>query len=180
MKQFIMPTIQLRQTIAKVLLGIMFLVGTVFYSAVPAAIAKPLTSETRAHQVDQNARENSGYFQLNSTDSSRADDKTQQAGSARPEGKAAIANQQKTSVQSDRSNRSTDENKNYVRSSVRDENDSVREKLNLDQPLYPGTKEFARDVKEKVGNAIDNTKDAFTGIGDDVRDTVEDSFEQVH
>lgn len=33
--------------------------------------------------------------------------------------------------------------------------DNVREKLNLDQPLYPGTKEFLNDVQESAKDAID-------------------------
>ncbi|HEY9665855.1 MAG TPA: hypothetical protein V6C91_03575 [Coleofasciculaceae cyanobacterium] len=33
--------------------------------------------------------------------------------------------------------------------------DNVREKLNLDQPIYPGTKEFLNDIKESTQGAVD-------------------------
>jgi gas vesicle protein len=36
---------------------------------------------------------------------------------------------------------------------LKDTADNVREKLNLDQPIYPGTKEFLNDVKDSVKDA---------------------------
>jgi hypothetical protein len=36
------------------------------------------------------------------------------------------------------------------RRNLKDTADNVREKLNLDQPIYPGTKEFLNDVQESV------------------------------
>jgi hypothetical protein len=36
---------------------------------------------------------------------------------------------------------------------LKDTADNVREKLNLDQPIYPGTKEFLNDVQESVKDA---------------------------
>jgi hypothetical protein len=190
MKRFMFnfPAIQLRQTITTVLLGIFFLVGIVFCSNVPDASAKSLTPEAQSYQVDRNADAQSGYFNLRSTESPRADDKVQQAGSARPEGKAAIAEQRnKNNAQQQRNEglaRNAKENLNdstrRAADNTRSAADNVREKLNLDQPLYTGTKEFANDVKERVGTAVENTKDALGGIGDDVRDTVDDSFERVH
>lgn len=38
--------------------------------------------------------------------------------------------------------------------------DNVREKLNLDQPIYPGTKEFIGDVKEKVQDTVEGAERA--------------------
>jgi hypothetical protein len=38
--------------------------------------------------------------------------------------------------------------------------DNVREKLNLDQPIYPGTKEFINDVKEKVEDTVEGAERA--------------------
>jgi len=38
--------------------------------------------------------------------------------------------------------------------------DNVREKLNLDQPIYPGTKEFINDVKEKVEETVEGAERA--------------------
>jgi hypothetical protein len=186
MKRFMsnIPALQLRQTIATALLGIIFLASTVFCSYVPAAIAKPLTPEAKSYQVDaaqKDAQTESGYFQLGSTESARADDKVQQSGSARPDGKAAIANQRNTTnPQGQRSNDLAGNAKDNLQDNTKSAADNVREKLNLDQPLYPGTKDFANTVKDRVETAIDNTKDAFGGIADDAKDTVNDSFEKVH
>lgn len=38
--------------------------------------------------------------------------------------------------------------------------DNVREKLNLDQPIYPGTKEFINDVKDKVEDTVEGAERA--------------------
>ncbi|NJL36995.1 MAG: hypothetical protein HC840_02960 [Leptolyngbyaceae cyanobacterium RM2_2_4] len=38
--------------------------------------------------------------------------------------------------------------------------DNVREKLNLDQPIYPGTKEFIDDVKNKVEETVEGAERA--------------------
>jgi hypothetical protein len=38
--------------------------------------------------------------------------------------------------------------------------DTVREKLNLDQPIYPGTKEFIDDVKNKVEETVEGAERA--------------------
>lgn len=50
-----------------------------------------------------------------------------------------------------------------IQSNIQDALDNVREKLNLDQPLYPGTKEVIEDVQESVSDVIENTQDALTG-----------------
>lgn len=46
--------------------------------------------------------------------------------------------------------------------------DNVREKLNLDQPLYPGTKEFIGDVKDTVEDSVDAVQDTLTGGADNL------------
>lgn len=43
-----------------------------------------------------------------------------------------------------------EEQQNQPKSDIKDVAENIKEKLNLDQPLYPGTKEFIEDVKEKV------------------------------
>jgi hypothetical protein len=43
--------------------------------------------------------------------------------------------------------------------------DNVREKLNLDQPIYPGTKEFINDVQNKVEETIEGAEQAVEQIG---------------
>ncbi|MEW6498214.1 MAG: hypothetical protein AB1589_37800 [Cyanobacteriota bacterium] len=37
---------------------------------------------------------------------------------------------------------------------LKDTADNVREKLNLDQPIYPGTKEVLNDVQDSVKDAV--------------------------
>jgi predicted PurR-regulated permease PerM len=39
------------------------------------------------------------------------------------------------------------------RRNLKDTADNIREKLNLDQPIYPGTKEFLNDVQDSVKDA---------------------------
>lgn len=68
-------------------------------------------------------------------------------------------------IRSDRSNApvgSPDLNRE-VQSNIQGAIENVREKLNLDQPLYPGTKEVIEDVQESVSDVIENTQDALTG-----------------
>ncbi|MBD2092931.1 hypothetical protein H6F67_24080 [Microcoleus sp. FACHB-1515] len=50
-----------------------------------------------------------------------------------------------------------------IQSNIQDAIDNVREKLNLDQPLYPGTKEVIEDVREGVSDAVESTQDVLTG-----------------
>lgn len=49
---------------------------------------------------------------------------------------------------------STELNRN-VKSNIQDALDNVREKLNLDEPIYSGTKEFIKDVEERVDETVD-------------------------
>lgn len=51
-----------------------------------------------------------------------------------------------------------------AREKLKDTADTVREKLNLDEPISPSTKEFISDVKEKVSETI--TGGAEQPIGD--------------
>jgi hypothetical protein len=51
---------------------------------------------------------------------------------------------------------------------LKDMADNVREKLNLDQPLYPGTKEFINDVQETVEDSVDAVQDTLTGGADNL------------
>lgn len=43
---------------------------------------------------------------------------------------------------------------NNSRSELKSTADNVREKLNLDQPIYPGTKEVLNDIKESTKDAV--------------------------
>lgn len=68
-------------------------------------------------------------------------------------------------IRSDRSNApvgSPDLNRD-IQSNLQDAIDNVREKLNLDQPLYSGTKEVIDDVQESVSDVIENTEEVLTG-----------------
>ncbi|NEQ29045.1 MAG: hypothetical protein F6K28_60920 [Microcoleus sp. SIO2G3] len=50
-----------------------------------------------------------------------------------------------------------------IQGNIQDAIDNVREKLNLDEPIYSGTKEVIEDVKEGVNDAVENTQDVLTG-----------------
>ncbi len=39
--------------------------------------------------------------------------------------------------------------------------DTIKEKLNLDQPIYPGTKEFINDVQEQAEETVKGTQQAI-------------------
>ena len=54
-----------------------------------------------------------------------------------------------------------------IQSNLREAAETVRNKLNLDQPLYSGTKEVIDDVRQGdvrqgVNDAVENTKDVLT------------------
>ncbi len=52
------------------------------------------------------------------------------------------------------------EQKEKPKSDIKDVLENVKEKLNLDQPIYPGTKEFLNDVQEKTEETLKDTQRA--------------------
>jgi len=51
-----------------------------------------------------------------------------------------------------------EEQKNKPKTDVKDVFENIKEKLNLDEPIYPGTKEFINDVEEKAEETIKGTQ----------------------
>lgn len=84
----------------------------------------------------------------------------------------AKKNLEKTAAKTERGIRNTGKNLEQTaddtESGLEEVVDNVREKLNLDQPLYPGTKEFIGDVKETVEDSVDAVQDTFTGGADNL------------
>lgn len=50
--------------------------------------------------------------------------------------------------------------KDKPKSDIKDAVENVKEKLNLDQPIYPGTKKFLNDVQEKTEETVKDTQRA--------------------
>lgn len=53
-----------------------------------------------------------------------------------------------------------EEQRNKPKSDVTDVLGNIKEKLNLDQPIYSGTKEFINDVETKAEDTVKGTQDA--------------------
>jgi gas vesicle protein len=49
------------------------------------------------------------------------------------------------------------EQRNKPKFDIEDVAENIKEKLNLDQPIYPGTKEFLNDVQDKVEETLPGT-----------------------
>ncbi|MGB5963169.1 MAG: hypothetical protein WBG73_21205 [Coleofasciculaceae cyanobacterium] len=59
-----------------------------------------------------------------------------------------------------------EEQRNKPKSDAKDVFENIKEKLNLDQPIYPGTKEFINDVEEKAEDTIKGTQQAVKNAVD--------------
>lgn len=59
-----------------------------------------------------------------------------------------------------------EEQTNKPKSDVKDALENIKEKLNLDQPIYPGTKEFINDVEEKAEETVRGTQQAVKNAVD--------------
>ncbi len=53
-----------------------------------------------------------------------------------------------------------EEQKNKPRSDVKGVLENIKEKLNLEEPIYPGTKEFINDVEDKAEETVKGTQRA--------------------
>jgi cytoskeletal protein RodZ len=176
MKQVITWFEKVSQAVGAVILGIVLLLGLALFFNTPQVHAKPLTPEAKSYQVAaQDDDGYTGYYQLRSTRSSDPADKTQQAA---PQGDRVRTQGDRNNELADNAKRNLDETTRSLNDNVRSKTDSVKDKLNLDEPIYPGTKKFVEDVKESVGNVIGNTKDAIQGIPEDAKDTINDSFKR--
>lgn len=60
----------------------------------------------------------------------------------------------------DKATNAYEEQKNKPKSDIKDALENIKEKLNLDEPIYPGTKEFINDVEEKAEETVKGTQQA--------------------
>ncbi|MBD1849888.1 hypothetical protein [Leptolyngbya sp. FACHB-711] len=82
--------------------------------------------------------------------------------------KSYIDLDEKDNVNIRNAKKNLEETTDQTEGGLKDIVDNVREKLNLDQPLYPGTKEFISDVKETVEDSVDAVEDTLTGGADNL------------
>lgn len=136
--------IKLRRVFTAIVATVLLFCGTAFVSN--PAMAKSLTPEASSYQV-------AGNFDADSWD------KLPTTSNNKP----AVGTRTNTGSKSyiDLDNSQVDNAQNNLKSAA----DNVREKLNLDEPIYPGTKDFLGDVKDSVNNAVEGVKDTFTGSG---------------
>ena len=147
--------------LAILLITLAFLTSAIALSFAPSAVAQSLVANAPVSQTN----ENTGSW----TRSPLPKEKTRQAP---PDSLNA------------------DNLKNDLKKGVRDTADNVRDTLNLNQPLIArrGYYNQIRNRPDNVtnnavgnpaSNAVENTKNAFGGIGEDVRDTIKDATEPV-
>lgn len=124
------------------------------------AQAEPLTPEATMYQVnspDSPFRENeqekaNQLFEENKRPVTTPPKITQEIGSNINKTASNIKQKIEGAVDNvkDKAESAYEEQQNKPKSDIKDVAENIKEKLNLDQPLYPGTKEFIEDVKEKV------------------------------
>ena len=136
--------IKLRRVFTAIVATVLLFCGTAFVSN--PAMAKSLAPEASSYLVAGNYNADS-WGKLPTTSNN----------------KPAVGDRGNTSSKSyiDLDNSQMDNAQNNLKSTA----DNVREKMNLDEPVYPGTKDFIGDVKESVNNAVVGVKDTFTGAG---------------
>ena len=134
--------ITLRRVFTAIVATVLLFCGTAFASH--PAMAKSLTPEASSHLVAGNYDADS-WGKLPTTSNN----------------KPAVGDRGNTSSKSyiDLDNSQVNNAQNNLKSTA----DNVREKLNLDEPASPGTKDFLGDVKESINNAVEGVKDTFTG-----------------
>ncbi|HEY9698962.1 MAG TPA: hypothetical protein V6D10_16985 [Trichocoleus sp.] len=141
--------IKLRQFFTAIVATVLLFCGAAFVSS--PAMAKALTPEAAAYQVAGNYSADS-WGKLPTTSENKPNVDTRSQTNSKANSKSYI----------DLDNAQVDNAQNNLKSAA----DNVREKLNLDQPLYPGTKEFIGDVQESVGDAVEGVKDTLGGASD--------------
>jgi hypothetical protein len=60
----------------------------------------------------------------------------------------------------DRAANAYEEQRNKPKSDLKDALENIKEKLNLDEPIYPGTKEFINDIEEKAEDTVKDKQQA--------------------
>lgn len=161
MNQVITWLEEVSHKLAILLIALAFLTSAIALSFAPSAVAQPLLADTATSQTNENTG--------NWTRSPLPKEKTRQAP---PD------------------NLKADDLKDDLKQGVQDTANSVRNTLDANQPLIARRGYYNQirnrpdnvtnnTVGNSVSNAVENTKKAFGGIGEDVRDTIEDATEPV-
>jgi hypothetical protein len=129
-----LPNVFVRVILTLSIVGIAFLLSaTLDYGNSFQAQAEPLTPETTKYQVNSNE----SPFRENDQEKVNA-----------------LFNENKQPQTSSESTQELGETlskpQNNIKGTLEKAAENVREKLNLDQPIYPGTKEFLNDVQDKA------------------------------
>jgi hypothetical protein len=147
------------QVLSVFFVAIVFVVSTALFVGIPQANANEMTPEAAAYQVaDRSTTPRGGDAELKTQQRrsgeayESAKDLTPEASDYEVDGKDFSAR-----VRSSRDNAPLGSNDlgRDVKQNFKDATDTVREKLNLDEPIYPGTKEFINDVEERVEGAVE-------------------------
>lgn len=170
-----------RAALTLALLGITCLFSTLLGFGNLIANAAPLTPEATQYQVDgnpyqaeqaageKNAQDTANRLFQENKQPLQAPDTTQKIGEAlaktpkeikqKLEGIAGNIQETAEDVQ-DTAQNAYEEKKNQPKSDVKNVLETVKEKLNLDEPIYPGTKEFIKDVEEKAEETVKGSQQA--------------------
>lgn len=122
-----MKTLKLRQIFTLIFASLMFWFGTTLTHSLQAK-ATPLTPEASSYQI--NSENSPGHITSPS------------------------AFQANTRRDSDRATENSKELIDNSQNQLKGIADNVREKLNLDEPIAPSTKEFIHDVQDKIDSII--------------------------
>ncbi len=122
------------------------------------AQAKPLTPEATSYQVDNEDGQYAG--------SEIAQSAKDSLGSVVDKVKGTL-NQSAEESAEGKAQKAGEDVSNTVQDKLENAGDDIREKLNLDQPIYPGTKRFLGDVQDRAEQRVKgqqpNAQDAPRG-----------------
>ncbi len=135
-----LQNVLVRVTLTLLLVGIAFFFGTFLDNSHSSqAQAEPLTPEATQYQV-------------NSNESPFREDAQEKVN--------AIFKDNKNPQEAPEPIRELGENLNKpqknIKANLESAAENIKDKLNLDQPIYPGTKKFVNDVQEKAQSAVES------------------------
>lgn len=126
----------------------------------------PTLSDEKPAVGDRTTNSTDKAFSRNND--SRLSDKLSTGSASTKQSKSYIDLDEKDNVNIRNAKKNLEQTAEDAQGGLDDIVDNVREKLNLDQPLYPGTKEFISDVKETVEDSVDAVQDTLTGGADNL------------
>lgn len=146
----LVQSVLLRVILTALLIVSPFLLSATFgYGNSFQAQAKPLTPEATKYQVDHT----DGNIEYNSSVGDLAQNTKNKVESIADNARENLNQKAKSVTESDAQERGKDV-VNTVQNKLENAGDDIREKLNLDQPIYPGTKEFLNDVQDRVEKRV--------------------------